>query len=227
MTTEPGPWWRSAVIYQIYPRSFRDTSGNGVGDLRGIIDGLDHIATLGVDAIWLSPVFTSPMVDHGYDVADYCDIDPSFGTLDDFDELVARAHDRNLRVILDWVPNHSSDAHPWFVESRSSRDNPKRDWYHWRDGTPDRLPNNWTRAFPPDEPAWTWDARTDAWYLNLFSPEQPDLNWANPEVRLAMADTLRFWLDPVSYTHLRAHATVLDLVCRLLLAQNNHDIQIS
>lgn len=195
MTTEPGPWWRSAVIYQIYPRSFRDTSGNGVGDLQGIIDGLDHIATLGVDAIWLSPVFTSPMVDHGYDVADYCDIDPSFGTLDDFDELVARAHDRNLRVILDWVPNHSSDAHPWFVESRSSRDNPKRDWYHWRDGTPDRLPNNWTRAFPPDEPAWTWDARTDAWYLNLFSPEQPDLNWANPEVRLAMADTLRFWLD--------------------------------
>ncbi|WP_020378868.1 alpha-amylase family glycosyl hydrolase [Candidatus Microthrix parvicella] len=193
--TEPAPWWRSAVVYQIYPRSFRDTSGNGVGDLRGIIDGLGHLETLGVDAIWLSPVFPSPMVDHGYDVSDYCDIDPLFGTLADFDELVEAVHQRSLRIILDWVPNHTSDAHPWFIESRSSRDNPKRNWYHWRNDNPGELPNNWTRAFPAGEPAWAWDPGSEAWYLNQFSPEQPDLNWSNPEVRSAMADSLRFWLD--------------------------------
>ncbi|MEZ5381537.1 MAG: alpha-amylase family glycosyl hydrolase [Microthrixaceae bacterium] len=189
------PWWSSAVVYQVYPRSFRDTTGTGVGDLRGIIDGLDHLAWLGVDALWLSPIYPSPMADHGYDVADYCDIDPTFGTLEDFDELLAEAHGRNLRVLLDWVPNHTSEAHPWFVESRASRENPKRSWYHWCDGTPDTPPNNWTRAFPAGQPAWSWDPGTEAWYLNLFSPEQPDLNWANPEVRAAMADTLRFWLD--------------------------------
>lgn len=188
------PWWRSAVVYQIYPRSFRDTSGNGIGDLRGVIDGLGHIARLGVDAIWLSPVFRSPMVDHGYDVSDYCDIDPLFGSLSDFDELVEKAHDRDLRVILDWVPNHTSDQHPWFLESRSSRDNPRRDWYFWRDSDPDTPPNNWVRAFPFGDPAWSYDDTTGAWFLHLFSPEQPDLNWSNPDVRAALHDTLRFWL---------------------------------
>jgi alpha-glucosidase len=175
--TEPAPWWRSAVVYQIYPRSFRDTSGNGVGDLRGIIDGLGHLETLGVDAIWLSPVFPSPMVDHGYDVSDYCDIDPLFGTLADFDELVEAVHQRSLRIILDWVPNHTSDAHPWFIESRSSRDNPKRNWYHWRNDNPGELPNNWTRAFPAGEPAWAWDPGSEGL---VPQPVQP--RTARPEL---------------------------------------------
>ncbi|RLE25386.1 MAG: alpha-amylase [Actinobacteria bacterium] len=188
------PWWKSAVIYQIYPRSFCDSTGNGVGDLEGIINHLEHLSWLGVDAIWLSPVFTSPMVDHGYDVSNYCDIDPLFGDLDTFDRLVARCHEHGIRVILDWVPNHSSDQHPWFVDSRSSRDSAKRDWYIWRDGTPDSPPNNWQAEFPAG-PAWAWDETTQAWYLHMFAPEQPDLNWANPEVREAMHATLRFWLD--------------------------------
>ena len=189
------PWWKTAVVYQIYPRSFRDTTGDGVGDLRGIIDGLDHLEWLGVDALWLSPVFRSPMVDHGYDVSDYCDIDPVFGSLADMDELIDQAHERGLKVLLDWVPNHTSDQHPWFLASRSSRDDPKRGWYVWRDGTPDELPNDWSRAFPPGEPAWSWDEATQAWFLHLFAPEQPDLNWDDPDVRPAMLDTLRFWLD--------------------------------
>jgi alpha-glucosidase len=189
------PWWKTAVVYQIYPRSFRDTTGDGVGDLRGIIEGLDHLAWLGVDAIWLSPVFRSPMVDHGYDVSDYCDVDPVFGTLADLDELIEQAHRRDLKVLLDWVPNHTSDQHPWFLASRSSRDDPKRGWYVWRDGTPDQLPNDWDRGFPPGEPAWSWDETTGAWFLHLFSPEQPDLSWDHPGVRSAMHDTLRFWLD--------------------------------
>jgi alpha-glucosidase len=182
------PWWKTAVVYQIYPRSFLDTSGDGVGDLEGIRRKLDHLQWLGVDAIWLSPFFTSPMADYGYDVADYCDVDPIFGTLADFDRLLAEAHDRDIRVLIDWVPNHSSDQHPWFVESRSSRDNPKRDWYVWRD-----QPNNWKAAFGGD--AWTWDDTTGQWYLHMFLPEQPDLNWNNPDVIAAMHDTLRFWLD--------------------------------
>ena len=189
------PWWKTAVVYQIYPRSFRDTTGDGVGDLRGIIDGLDHLAWLGVDALWLSPVFRSPMVDHGYDVSDYCDIDPVFGSLADMDELIDQAHQRGLKVLLDWVPNHTSDQHPWFLASRSSRDDPKRGWYVWRDGSPDERPNDWCRAFPPGEPAWSWDEPTQAWFLHLFTPEQPDLNWDHPDVRPAMLDTLRFWLD--------------------------------
>jgi alpha-glucosidase len=182
-------WWQSAVVYQIYPRSFLDTNGDGVGDLEGIRGKLDHIAGLGVDAIWLSPFFPSPMADFGYDVADYCDVDPLFGTLADFDRLLAEAHARGLRVLIDWVPNHSSAQHPWFVESRSSRDNPKRDWYIWRD-----QPNNWIAAFTRDS-AWTWDEATGQHYLHLFLPEQPDLNWENPEVVEAMHDVLRFWLD--------------------------------
>lgn len=189
------PWWRDAVVYQIYPRSFRDSDGDGVGDLLGIVEGLDHLASLGVDALWLSPIFTSPMADFGYDVADYTDIDPTFGTLDDLDALVAAAHARGLRVLLDWVPNHTSDQHPWFVASRSSRDDPQRDWYVWRDPAPDGgPPNNWIAAFK-GVPAWTFDEATGQYYLHSFLAEQPDLNWANPEVEAAMHDTLRFWLD--------------------------------
>lgn len=213
MMGEAPPWWQSAVVYQIYPRSFADSNGDGIGDLDGIRRHLDHLVGLGVDALWLSPVFPSPMEDFGYDVSDYCGVDPVFGTLADLDGLVAEAHARGLRVLLDWVPNHTSSAHPWFVESRSSRRSPKRDWYVWRDdpsgpdaSAPIRPPNNWLAAFgqppPPAEPgqlrrppAWTWDDATRQWYLHMFLPSQPDLNWANPEVEAAMANTLRFWLD--------------------------------
>jgi alpha-glucosidase len=187
------PWWKSAVVYQIYPRSFLDTNGDGVGDLEGIRRRLDHLAWLGVDAIWLSPFYRSPMADFGYDVADYRDVDPLFGTLEDFDRLLAEAHQRGIKVIVDWVPNHTSDQHPWFLAARESRDNPKRDWYIWRDGAPDAPPNNWKAAFGGD--AWTWDVATGQWYLHMFLPEQPDLDWRNPEVVEAMHDTLRFWLD--------------------------------
>ncbi len=188
------PWWKSTVVYQIYPRSFSDASGDGVGDLEGIRERLDHLSWLGVDAIWISPFFRSPMKDYGYDVSDYCAVDPLFGTLADFDRLLADAHERGIRVLIDWVPNHTSDQHPWFVESRRSRTHPKRGWYVWRDGSPDAPPNNWSRAFGPG-PAWTWDEATRQWYLHLFLPEQPDLDWGNPEVVRAMHDSLRFWLD--------------------------------
>jgi alpha-glucosidase len=188
------PWWRTAVIYQIYPRSFADASGDGVGDLPGITSRLDHLVRLGVDAIWLSPFFPSPMHDFGYDVADYCDVDPIFGTLADFDALLDAAHARSIRVMIDWVPAHTSIDHAWFREARASRDSARRDWYVWRDpgpkGTP---PNNWRAAFAP-VPAWSLDETTGQMYLHSFLPEQPDLNWANAEVRAAMLDTLRFWL---------------------------------
>jgi alpha-glucosidase len=190
------PWWTSAVFYQIYPRSFADSNGDGVGDLEGIRAHLDHLADLGVDALWICPFYRSPMTDFGYDVVDYCDVDPLFGTLADFDRLLADAHARGLRVIVDWVPNHTSDRHPWFVEARSSRQSPKRDWYVWKDGPgtgPEGRPNNWKAAFGGD--AWTWDAATGQWYLHLFLPTQPDLDWRNPEVKAAMHQTLRFWLD--------------------------------
>ena len=187
-------WWRDGVIYQIYPRSFGDANGDGVGDLEGIRQRLDHLAWLGVDAIWISPFYPSPMADFGYDVADYCDVDPLFGTLADFDRLLADAHARGIRVIVDWVPNHSSDRHPWFVESRSSRDDPKRDWYVWRDPKPDGSPpNNWFSNFGGS--AWELDPATGQMYLRSFLKEQPDLNWRNPELVRAMHDTLRFWLD--------------------------------
>ncbi len=190
------PWWQSAVVYQIYPRSFSDTDGDGVGDLAGIRARLDHLRWLGVDAVWLSPFYRSPMADFGYDVSDYCDVDPLFGTLEDFDALVAEAHERGIRVIVDWVPNPTSDRHPWFEDARSSRHAAHRDWYVWRDPTPDGAPpNNWVRAFADDEPAWTFDDATGQWYLHLFLPEQPDLDWRNPEVVAAMHDVLRFWLD--------------------------------
>ena len=189
-------WHKSAVIYQIYPRSFADSNGDGIGDLDGVTSKLGYLQWLGVDAIWLSPIFTSPMADFGYDVSDYCDIDPIFGDLQAFDRLIAEAHRRGIRVMLDWVPNHTSVEHPWFIESRSSRDNPKRDWYVWRDLQPNgEYPNNWTASFSDQQPAWTLDTATGQYYLHLFLPEQPDLNWAHPDVEAAMLDTIRFWLD--------------------------------
>ena len=193
---EPGhSWWQTGVIYQIYPRSFADANGDGVGDLRGIISKLDYLEWLGVDAIWLSPFYPSPMVDFGYDVADYCDVDPLFGDLPDFDELVEGLHRRGMRVIIDLVPNHTSDEHPWFVASRSSQDNPKRDWYIWRDPASDGgPPNNWESVHGGGS-AWEWDAKTEQYYLHTFQVEQPDLNWRNPGVRKAMYDVMRFWLD--------------------------------
>ena len=187
-----GQWWRRAVVYQIYPRSFQDSDGDGIGDLNGIASRLDYLAQLPVDAIWISPIFPSPMLDFGYDIADYCGIDPLFGSLDDFDRLVAEAHQRDIKVLLDLVPSHTSDRHPWFLESRRSRDNLKRGWYIWADPKPDGgLPNNWISEF--GGPAWTWDEATGQYYLNLYLSEQPALNWRNPDVRAAMADVMRFW----------------------------------
>ncbi|HEX2053159.1 MAG TPA: alpha-amylase family glycosyl hydrolase [Actinomycetota bacterium] len=191
---DAGPWWREAVVYQIYPRSFADGNGDGVGDLEGIRSRLGYLSWLGVDALWLSPFYPSPMKDFGYDVADYCNVDPVFGDLEAFDRMVEEAHSLGIRILVDLVPNHTSDQHPWFVESRSSRDSPKRHWYIWRDGTPDKPPNNWRSAFT-GESAWTWDEATSQWYLHLFLPEQPDLNWAEPEVEEAMHGVMRFWLD--------------------------------
>jgi alpha-glucosidase len=189
------PWWQSGVVYQIYPRSFADSNGDGVGDLEGIRRRLGHLSRLGVDAVWLSPFYPSPMADFGYDVSDYCDVDPLFGTLEDFDALLDDLHGRDMRLIVDWVPNHTSDQHRWFAASRSSRHDPQRDWYIWRDPRPDGSPpNNWVSAFT-NESAWTWDEATEQYYLHLFLPEQPDLNWANPEVVEAMHGVLRFWLD--------------------------------
>ncbi|MFZ6029441.1 MAG: alpha-amylase family glycosyl hydrolase [Chloroflexota bacterium] len=191
-------WWQQGVVYQIYPRSFMDSNADGVGDLQGIIERLDYLndgthESLGVDAIWLSPFYPSPMADFGYDVADYCNVDPLFGDLAAFDRLVAEAHQRGMKVIVDWVPNHTSDRHPWFLESRSGRDNPRRDWYIWHDpneqGGP---PNNWGSFF--GGPAWTFDSKTGQYYLHQFARQQPELNWRNPQVEQAMHETLRFWL---------------------------------
>ena len=188
-------WWQTGVIYQIYPRSYQDSNGDGVGDLAGIIQRLDYVSEmLGVDAIWLSPFYPSPMADFGYDVTNYTDVDPLFGDLATFDRLVTEAHRRDIRVIIDLVPNHSSDQHPWFLASRSSRDNLKRNWYVWADPKPDgSLPNNWLSVF--GGPAWEWDEKTAQYYLHSFLKEQPDLNWRNPEVKAAMFDAVRFWLE--------------------------------
>jgi alpha-glucosidase len=188
------PWWRGAAIYQIYPRSFADSNGDGIGDLRGIIERLDYVASLGVDGLWLSPFFTSPMRDFGYDVADYRDVDPVFGTLADFDALIERAHALDLKVIIDQVYSHSSDQHPWFQESRSSRDSARADWYVWADAKADGSPpNNWQSVF--GGPAWQWDARRGQYYLHNFLTEQPDLNVHSPAVQDALLDVARFWLD--------------------------------
>src|SRR5512132_2223914 len=187
-------WWQRGVVYEIYPRSFKDANGDGIGDLRGIIDELDYLSWLGVDALWLTPVFPSPMVDFGYDVSDYTDIDPVFGDLAMMDALVREAHARRLKIVLDFVANHTSDRHPWFLESRSSRSNPKRDWYIWRDPAADGgPPNNWKSAFGGG--AWEWDAATGQYYYHAFARQQPDLNWRNPDVREAMHAVLRFWLE--------------------------------
>jgi alpha-glucosidase len=187
-------WWRGAVIYQIYPRSFRDADGDGVGDLKGVLEKLDHVAALGCDGIWLSPFFTSPMKDHGYDVADYCGVDPLFGALADADAVIARAHALGLKVIIDQVWSHSSDQHPWFKQSRADRDNDKADWYVWADAKPDGSPpNNWQAMF--GGPSWTWDSRRRQYYLHNFLPEQPDLNVRNPAVQDALLETARFWLE--------------------------------
>jgi oligo-1,6-glucosidase len=191
--------WRQWVVYQVYPRSFADSDGDGVGDLRGVLGHLDYLERLGVDVIWMSPVYRSPMDDNGYDISDYTDIDPLFGTLADLDELIAALHARGMRLVMDLVVNHTSDEHPWFVESRSSRDNPKRDWYWWRDprpgttpGTPGAEPTNWESHF--SGPVWTWDETTGQYYLHIFSRKQPDLNWENPEVRQAVFAMMRWWL---------------------------------
>jgi len=193
-------WWRTAVVYQIYPRSFQDSDGDGVGDLRGIERRLDHLVDLGVDVVWLSPVYPSPQDDNGYDISDYQGIEPVFGTLAEFDRLLATVHERGLKLVMDLVVNHTSDEHPWFVQSRSSTDNPKRDWYWWRPGRPGHVPGepgseptNWASAF--SGPAWEHDPTTGEHYLHLFSRRQPDLNWENPEVRAAVHAMMRWWLD--------------------------------
>jgi len=187
-------WWRGAVIYQIYPRSFQDSNGDGIGDLPGITARLDHVAGLGADAIWISPFFTSPMKDFGYDVSDYCDVDPMFGRLSDFDALVTRAHDQGLRVMIDLVLSHTSDLHPWFTDSRRDRANPRADWYVWADPRPDGTPpTNWLSIFGGS--AWQWDARREQYYLHNFLTSQPDLNFHNPAVQQALLDVARFWLD--------------------------------
>lgn len=194
LTESGAPWWKGAAIYEIYPRSFADTNGDGIGDLPGVTKHLNYVASLGVDAIWLSPFFTSPMRDFGYDVANYCAVDPTFGTLGDFDTLVERAHGLGLRIIIDQVYSHSSDQHRWFQESRASADNDKADWYVWADAKSDGSPpNNWQSVF--GGPAWQWDARRSQYYLHNFLPEQPDLNVHNPAVQDALLDVARFWLD--------------------------------
>ena len=194
------PWWTTAVVYQIYPRSFADSDGDGIGDLPGITARLDHLALLGIDVLWLSPIYPSPQDDNGYDISDYQGVDPLFGTLADLDELVEQAHDRGIKIVMDLVVNHTSDEHPWFVESRSSVDSPKRDWYWWRPARPGTEagesgaePTNWGSFF--SGPTWEYDEATGEYYLHLFSPKQPDLNWENPEVREAVYAMMRWWLD--------------------------------
>ncbi len=186
-------WWQHEVIYQIYPRSFQDSNGDGIGDLNGIMSRLDYLVDLGIKTVWLSPIYPSPMADFGYDISDYTDIHPMFGTMADFDALLKEVHRRNMKLILDLVPNHTSDKHPWFIESRSSRNNPKRDWYLWKDAKDNQLPNNWRAAF--GGPAWEWDENTGQYYYHAFLKEQPDLNWRNPEVKRAMFNVIRFWLE--------------------------------
>jgi len=194
MTQQQPLWWQSGIIYQIYPRSFMDSNGDGIGDLNGIRSKLDYLQGLGVDAVWLSPIYPSPMADFGYDISNYVDIDPQFGTLADFDALLADTHARGMKLVLDFVPNHSSDQHPWFQESRQSRNNPKHDWYIWRDPAPDGgPPNNWLSNFGGS--GWEYDERSGQYYYHAFLKEQPDLNWRNSQVQDAMLEQMRFWLE--------------------------------
>ncbi len=188
------PWWQSGIIYQIYPRAFQDSTGSGAGDLRDIRRRLDHVAALGADAIWISPIYPSPMKDAGYGITDYTGIEPLFGTLQDFKALLEAAHGHGLKVLLDFVPSHSSDQHPWFLDSRSARDAERRDWYVWKDAQPDGTPpNNWISEV--GGPAWTWDKATGQYYLHIYAREQPALNWRNPAVRSAMIDAMRIWYE--------------------------------
>jgi alpha-glucosidase len=212
----PDPWWKHAVIYEIYPRSFQDSNGDGVGDINGITSRLDYLKALGIDAIWITPMYPSPGVDYGYDISDYTAIDPEYGTMADFDRMVGEANKRGIRVIMDYVINHTSDQHPWFVESRSSRTNPKRDWYIWRDGkAPGEPPNNWQSWF--GHSAWTLDSKTGQYYYHYFYVQQPDLNWRNPEVEKAMFGVLEFWMK-------RGVAGFrIDAVSRLFEDPNLHD----
>ncbi|HEX8811860.1 MAG TPA: alpha-amylase family glycosyl hydrolase, partial [Terracidiphilus sp.] len=192
-TANAEDWWKNAVIYEIYPRSFQDSNGDGIGDLNGITERLDYLKNLGVDAIWLTPVYPSPQVDFGYDISDYTAIDPQYGTMADFDRLVAEAGKRNIRILMDMVMNHTSDQHKWFLASRSSRTNPYRDWYVWHDPAPGGgPPNNWQSLF--GHSAWQWDEKTKQYYYHKFYKEQPDLNWDNPKVHEAFKEILRFWL---------------------------------
>lgn len=191
--TDGTPWWTSAVVYQVYPRSFADGDGDGIGDLRGLRQHLDHIADLGVDVIWLSPVQRSPQADNGYDVSDYEDIDPLFGTLDEFDALLVEVHRRGMKLVMDLVVNHTSDQHPWFVAAKLSQHCPKHDWYIWRDPVDGHEPNGWRAAF--GGPAWSWDPSTRQYYLHMFTPQQPDLNWDNPDMRAAVYAMMNHWLD--------------------------------
>jgi alpha-glucosidase len=193
-STQQHDWWREAIIYQVYPRSYLDTNGDGVGDIPGITAKLDYIASLGVNIVWLSPYFKSPMKDFGYDISDYCDVDPLFGSLADFDAMVAKAHGLGLKIMIDQVMAHTADAHPWFAESRSSRDNPKADWYVWADAAPDgNPPNNWMSVFGGS--AWQWDTRRKQYYMHNFLVSQPQLNFHNPDVQQAHLEALRFWLE--------------------------------
>jgi oligo-1,6-glucosidase len=191
--TAPADWWKSSVVYQIYPRSFHDSDGDGIGDLPGVIDKLDYLQALGIDVVWLSPVYPSPGDDNGYDISDYCAIHPDFGTLADFERLRDGLHERGMRLVMDLVVNHTSDEHPWFVDARNSAQSPYRDWYFWRQGDAGSPPNNWRSSF--SGPAWSFDETTSSHYLHLFSPKQPDLNWENPEVRAAVHDIMRWWLE--------------------------------
>jgi len=186
-------WWKEAVAYQIYPRSFMDSNGDGIGDLQGIIAKLDYLKDLGIDVIWICPMYKSPNDDNGYDISDYQDIMDEFGTMADFDALLDEVHKRDMKLIIDLVINHTSDEHPWFIESRSSKDNPKRDWYIWHDGKDGAEPNNWESIF--NGSAWEYDEVTEQYYLHLFSRKQPDLNWENKEVREVLYDTVNWWLD--------------------------------
>lgn len=210
------PWWKHAVIYEIYPRSFQDSNGDGIGDLNGITSRLDYLQDLGIDAIWVTPFFPSPQIDFGYDIADYTAVDPQFGTMADFDRLVSEAKKRNIRVIVDYVANHTSDQNQWFKESRSSRTDPKRDWYIWHDANPaGQPPNNWLSWF--GHSAWTMDPATGQYYYHYFYVQQPDLNWRNPQVQKAMYDVMRFWLDR------GAAGFRIDAVSRLFEDPDLHD----
>ncbi|MGM0834521.1 MAG: glycoside hydrolase family 13 protein [Bacillota bacterium] len=186
-------WWKEAVAYQVYPRSFMDSNGDGIGDLRGVISKLDYLKELGIDVIWICPMYKSPNVDNGYDISDYQDIMEDFGNMADFDELLEETHNRGMKLIIDLVINHTSDQHPWFIESASSKDNPKRDWYIWEDGKDGKEPNNWESIF--NGPAWQYDEKTEQYYMHIFATEQPDLNWENKDVRIALYDTVNWWLD--------------------------------